>query len=163
MRFEQVVGRGAIAGLLLLVGVARADETKIDVKDVPKPVVDAVKAKFPKAEVTEAAKETEDGKTTYELAIKDGGKSIDVSATPEGKIVAIETTIEPKELPAKVSAAIASKYPKGTMKKAEEIIEIANGKETKSFEVILTTEAKKDVEVKVSPEGKILSEEESED
>lgn len=163
MRVIRVVGGGGLACLLMLFAIVRADEVKVALKDVPKAVIDAVKAKFPQAELGEASKETENGKTTYEIALKDRGRAVDLSATAEGKITEIETTIEAKSLPAKVAAALDAKYPKATMKKAEEIVEIDDGKETKSFEVILVTTAKKSVEVKLSPEGKILHEEDSED
>ena len=62
-------------------------------------------------------------------------------------------------LPAAVSSAVEARYPKATIKKAEQIIEIAGAKESKSYEVVVVTEAKKSLEVKVSQEGKILKEE----
>jgi hypothetical protein len=163
MTFIRVVGSGGLAGLLILLAYARADEVKVPLKDVPKAVLDSIKAKFPRAELTEATKETEDGKTTYEIALKDGGRAVDVAATADGKITEIETAIDAKALPAKVTAALADKYPKATLKKAEEIVEIKNGTETKTFEVVVMTTAEKSVEVKLSPEGKILKEEQADD
>ena len=91
-------------------------------KDVPKAVLDSIKAKFPRAELTEATKETEDGKTTYEIALKDGGRAVELAATADGKITEIETTIDAKALPAQVTTALEAKYPIATIKKAEEIV-----------------------------------------
>jgi hypothetical protein len=154
----------ASLGLLVAASSGRADEEKVALKDVPKAVLDAIKAKFPGAELTEAAKETEDGKTTYEVALKDkAGKAVDVAATAEGKITEIETTIAAKDLPKAVVSAIDAKYPKATVKKAEEIVAIDGDKETKSFEVVLTTADKKTLEVKLSPEGKALEEEDDDE
>ena len=53
---------------------------------LPKAVVEAVKKRFPKAEMIGAAKETEDGKTEYEVTIKDGGKTRNgsIRACPTG-------------------------------------------------------------------------------
>jgi Putative beta-lactamase-inhibitor-like, PepSY-like len=158
MRFICVVGSGGLASLLILSAFAGADEVKVPLKDVPKAVLDSVKAKFPRGELTGAVKESEDGKTTYEIALKDGGRAVDLAATADGKITEIETTIDAKALPAKVTSALGTKYPKATIKKAEEIVEIKDGKETKSFEVIVMTTAEKSLEVKVTPEGKILAE-----
>ena len=62
-----------LAGLLIVWAFAGADKVKVPLKDVPKAVLDSIKEKFPRAELTEATKETEDGKTTYEIALKDGG------------------------------------------------------------------------------------------
>jgi hypothetical protein len=163
MNAVRVVVSGGLAGLLIHLAFARADEVKVPLKDVPKVVLDSIKAKFPRAELTEATKEIEDGKTTYEIALKDGGHAVDVAATADGKITEIETTIDAKALPAKVTAALTDKYPKATIKKAEEIVEINDGTETKCFEVVLMTTAEKSVEVKMSPDGKILKEEQGED
>ena len=150
-------------GLLGLGSIARADEDKIPLKDVPKAVMDAVKAKFPGAEMKEASKETEDGKTTFEVALTSKGKNIDVALTPEGKITEVETEMAAKDLPAAVSKTLKDKYPKGTIKKAEEILAYEGGKETKSFEVLVGMAEEKTVEVKLSPEGKILKMEEDDE
>ena len=45
------------------------DEEKVALDKLPKTVVDAVKVRFPDAELKEASKETEKGKTTYEVGI----------------------------------------------------------------------------------------------
>src|SRR5262245_36721406 len=59
--------------------VAVAEEEKVALKDVPKAVTDSVKKRFPDAELLSAEKETEDGKTVYELTIKDKKHKIDVT------------------------------------------------------------------------------------
>lgn len=73
--------------LLFTIGSSiRADEEKVAIKDVPKVVLDAVNARFPGAELTGAEKETEDGKTLYEVSLKQGGRNIDVGITDAGTI-----------------------------------------------------------------------------
>lgn len=146
-------------GLLALTGMATADEAKIPLKDVPTAVLDAVKARLPGAELTAAAKETEDGKTIFEITLKDKGRNIDVAVTAAGKILEVETEVSPRDLPRAVASAIKSRYPKATIKKAEEIVEFEDGEEEKSFEVLLDTGAKKSQEVKLSPAGKFLKDE----
>lgn len=140
--------------------VARADEKKIDLKDVPKAVADAVKAKFPNAQATGAEKETEDGKTTFEVAIKDGDKKREVGVSADGKILEVETAIEAGDLPRAVTAALAKKYPDAKVKGAEEVIGYKNGTETKSYEVEITSGEKKTIEVMVSADGKTIKQEE---
>jgi len=157
-----VAGAVVWSGLLGLVSAARADEEKVPLKDVPRTVLDAVKARFPGAELTGAAKETEDGKTTYEVALKEKDRNVDVALTAEGKIVEIEREIAAGALPKAVAAAIEAKYPKATVKKAEEIVEFDGGKESRSYEVVLAV-AKKTLEVKLSPEGKVLKEEDDDE
>jgi hypothetical protein len=151
-----------ILGLLAIGFPAAADEQKISLGDLPKAVLGAVKARFPGAELREASKETEKGKTIYEVSLKDKGVAVDAALTGEGKFVEVERTIDPKALPRAVAAAVGGKYPKATVRKAEEVIKFEGAKGSKSFEVVLKTEAGKTMEVKLSPEGKVL-EEESED
>ena len=173
--------RIAILALVLssAVGTIRADEQKIDVKDLPKAVLAAVKAKFPEGKVTAAAKEEEGGKVTYEVALEDEEQQDrDVAVSAKGKILEVEKTIEEKKLPKAVAAALAAKYPKAKIKKAEEIVKYDEEEDEgekekakageregneKTFEVVLTVEGKGDVEVKLSPAGKILDDENDED
>jgi hypothetical protein len=42
MTFIRVVGSGGLAGLLILLAYARADEVKVPLKDVPKAVLDSI-------------------------------------------------------------------------------------------------------------------------
>ena len=65
--------------LSLIVGIALtvlgafavwADEEKVPLDKLPKAVVEAVKEKFPKAELVSASKEDENGKTVFEVSIK---------------------------------------------------------------------------------------------
>lgn len=85
---------------------ARAKEERVPLDRVPKAVVDAVKAKFPDAKLTEAEKKTEDGKTTYEIELEHKGQEYAVSATAEGKITEVEREVEIKDLPKAVTDAI---------------------------------------------------------
>jgi hypothetical protein len=141
--------------LVALVAPSRGDEQKIPLGDVPKVVLDAIKAKFPAAELKKAAKEVEDGKTTYEISLKDKTTDVDVAVSAEGKILEIERAIDPKDLPRKVKDAIEAKYPKATVKKAEVLIEFENGAEETSHEVQIVTADGKSLEVVVDDDGEV--------
>jgi uncharacterized membrane protein YkoI len=146
----------AVVGLLALVGQIRADEEKVPLDKVPKPVVDAVKAKFPGAELTGASKEAEDGKTVYEVTVKNKGQNIDVTLTPDGTIQLLEKTITTKDLPKAVTATLGAKYPKAKHEIVEEVIKVQNGRETLDYyEVLLTTADNKKLEVEIAPDGTI--------
>ena len=138
-----------------LASVARADEEKIPLDKVPAKVMKSVKDKFPKAMITGAAKEVEDGKTTYEVSLKNGEFGIDVSLKEDGTILEIEKAIPVKDLPKAVADALKAKYPKGTIKTAEELTSGA----TISYEVVVELEGKKPFEVVLDPTGKILKDE----
>lgn len=158
MRTADVLRSVAALGLMTLASSVWADEEKVPIDRVPKAVLDAVKAKFPAAELKGAAKEAEDGKTVYEITLKNRGQNIDVALRPDGTILEIEKQIDPKTLPKTVAAALEAKYPKATMKKAEEI----TVKERVSYEVVLVTAEKKAIEVKLDSNGKVVETEESE-
>ena len=149
----------ACAGLAL--AGARADEVSVPIDQLPKAVAEAVKNRFPKATLVGAAKETEGGKTEYEVTLKDGDAKMDVMLTPEGKITLIEKMIAVQELPKPVTAAISAKYPKATTKSAEEVTKVEAGKESLDYyEVLVETAGKKTYELKVAADGTVKETEE---
>ena len=156
----KLVNSGVVGLVLLVLGSSvQADEHKIPLSEVPKAAIDAVKHKFPRAELKEAVKDVEDDETTFEISLLNAGKHVTVSVDDEGEIEEIETEIAVSDLPRPVADAIAGKYPKATLKKAEEVVEIEDGKEEKAFEVEVVTAAGKSVEVKVNASGKIEEDE----
>ena len=94
----------------------RAAEEPIALDKLPKAVLETVKKRFPKAELVEAAKETDGDKVEFEVTLKDGDTKYDVMLTPDGKITLIEKVIAAKDLPKVVAAALEEKYPKATYK-----------------------------------------------
>jgi len=150
----------ALGVILILVAVARGGEEKVPADKVPKPVMEAVKARFQGAKVTGAGRETEEGKPVYEVTIKHKGQQIDVTLTPEGAILAIEKEITAKELPRAVRKALRGKYPKAMYKIVEEIIKVQKKEEKLAYyELLLVTADKQALEVQVTAEGKIVNEE----
>jgi Putative beta-lactamase-inhibitor-like, PepSY-like len=142
--------------VLFTTSSAQADDEKLPLDKVPSAVKESVKKRFPNAEIVGAAKETENGKVTFELNLKDQGQNIDVIVTSEGTIETIEKEIAAKDLPKVVADAVATKYPKATYKKYEQVFKIKDGKETlEYYEVVINTGDKKDLEVEITPEGKI--------
>ncbi len=154
-RFGMKMGMLAFFGLSVLAVSARADEVKIPIDQVPAAVIKAVKAKYPKAEIKGAEKDDSDGKIMYEINLEENGRKIDVTVKPDGTITSAEKLIEIKDLPKKVSDAVKDKYPKATLKSAEEVIDDGKTK----FEVVIEID-KKTREVVLDPDGKILEDEE---
>jgi uncharacterized membrane protein YkoI len=140
------------------------DEEKVPLDKLPKPVMEAVKKRFPKAEIVSASREKEGDKYEYEVSIKEGGKNIDVTLTPEGTILSLEKEIAAADLPKAVTEALEAKYPKAAYKTIEAIIKVKDGNEKlESYEVQLVTADKKSIEVVLSPDGKITKAEQQED
>ena len=148
----------ATVAIVLAVAGIRADEADIRVDQLPKAVVEAVKAKYPDAKLVAAEKETQGDKTFYEVMIKSGGRDVEPLLTPDGKFVSIEQKIDAKDLPKPVAAAIEKKFPKSTTKAAEETIK--DGKST--YTVLLETELlidkeKQKVQVQLTADGTITA------
>jgi uncharacterized membrane protein YkoI len=148
-----------ILGMCVLATAARADEEKIELDKLPKAVIDAVKKKFPDAELKSAEKEKEGGKEVFEVVIKNKDQNLEVIVSPEGKILAVEKEIAVKDLPKAVTEAVDAKYPKSSIKKAEEVT-----KDDKvTYEVLIETADKKKLEVELDPKGKFVEREKKEE
>jgi len=133
----------------------RADE-KVPLDKLPGVIKEAVQKRFPDAKLVGAEKETEDGKTVFDVSIKNGEQKYSVDVTPEGKIVGYEKAIDAKDMPKAVSHAFNAKYPNATVKAVEELYKV-NGSEEKmdGYEIAFTTADNKKMEVVISAEGKI--------
>jgi uncharacterized membrane protein YkoI len=189
-------------GLTLLAGAAFVaddddndeQEQKVSLDQVPKPVTDAAKAKFPQAELKGAESFKDDGATVYEVELKQAGKSIDVICKADGTILEIEKEVALADLPAPVTQGINSKYPSAKINEAEEVTELADDDEDDEeeagdddkdgdreedgdddenedededdqlvYEVEITTADGKQLEVEVTPAGKVLEVEADDD
>lgn len=129
---------------------------KVPLDKLPRAVMDAVKQRFPKAELIRAGKVVEEGKTEYVVKVKDDGARIEVSISPEGKIMRLEKETAVKDLPKVVIDALEERSPRAVLKTAKEIIEVMNGKEVlKSYEVVLFAVNKTRLEAAISPRGRI--------
>jgi hypothetical protein len=58
----------------------------IQIQDLPKEVVDAVKAKFPDAQMQKAKKKVENGKTFFSVGLTTKGTTRSLLLTAKGKI-----------------------------------------------------------------------------
>ena len=73
----------------------RAQDAAIQVQDLPKEVVDAVRAKFPDAQLQKAKKKVVDGKPFIGVGLTSKGIH-SISLTPKGKIVEHKKVIPPR-------------------------------------------------------------------
>src|SRR5262249_61162175 len=117
-------GAAVAVALVVLTAGARGDEEKVPLDKLPRAVADAVKAKFPGAELVGASKEVEKGETLYEGALKYKGHNHDVTLKQDGTVGSVEKEITARDLPRAVSKTLAAKYPQATFKKVEEITEV---------------------------------------
>ena len=159
--FFKLISAGAIAALSILAASAKDVEEEIKLDKVPKPVLDAVKARFKGAELLGAAKETDKEKGSqlvYEVSLKHNGRRIDALFTPHGEMFLYETQITARDLPPAVAKTLDERYPKATYKLYEQLYKVENKNEKlECYEVQLETAYTKEaMEVQLSKAGKII-------
>lgn len=161
---RSIIRTGAgMASLLLLASFAYASEEEVPLESVPKPVMDAAKARFPNAAVTGTAIETDGDKLAYEVSLKDDSQIIHMILSPEGEIALFERAITAEDLPEVVAKTLEDKYPNATYEIVEELITVENKEEKLAYyEVRLDTAKEEAVNVKVTPDGAIAAEREAE-
>jgi hypothetical protein len=152
------VGVGTVAAFLLAMMVASAQAKKnLELDKIPKKVMDTLKGKFPKAEIHKWTKEKEGAKDMYDIEFKQEGKKFEADIFDDGTIHNWEKEIAAKDLPDAVKKAVEKKYPKSTLKETMQITAVKDKKDVlEGYEIILDTADKKEVEVTVAPDGKIV-------
>lgn len=149
----------AAFALVLFIGhkSVRAEEEKVPLDKIPKAVMEALTAKFPNAKIDKCTKAKEGDDVVYDIEFKEGTRKCEADIKENGTYINYEKAIEAKDLPKAAREAIDKKYPKAKLKEIMEETEV-KGKDEKvvAYEVVLETADKKEVEVKVSKDGKIL-------
>jgi inner membrane protein involved in colicin E2 resistance len=140
-------------GLLAAVGVAQ--EKKIKRSDLPAPVEKTVGEVSQGATIKEFSKETENGKTTYEVAMVVNGHAKDVEIDPNGTVVEIEEEVVMSALSAEVKDGLTAKAAGTKIRKVESITK--QGKIV-AYEAQVEKDGKKSIQV--GPNGKPLDHEE---
>jgi hypothetical protein len=137
--------------------VEKKAEHDLQLDKIPKVVMDALKGKFPKAEIHKWTKEKEGEIIVWDIEFKQEGRKFEADIKEDGTIYNWEKAIEAKDLPEAAKKAVQTKYPRSTIKEIMEITAVNDGKDAlEGYEIVLETADKKEVEVTVAPEGKIL-------
>jgi hypothetical protein len=130
---------------------AEAKPAALDLKVLPEAVLAAFKAAYPAAEIKGASKEVENGVTQFEVESVDGKLNRDLIYSVDGKVIELEETTAPENLPEAVQKTLAKDYPGAKVLKAE----ILTKDGAKSFELSLQVQDKK-MGVTIDPAGKIV-------
>ncbi len=139
--------------------VASEDKAKEDLQmdKVPQIVIDSLKARFPKAEIHKLTKEKEGDIVVYDIEFKQEGRKFEADIKEDGAIHNWEKAIEIKDLPETVKKAAETRYPKLIIKEIMEITAVNEGKDAlEGYEIVFETADKKEAEIMVAPDGKIL-------
>jgi len=135
----------------------QAQEEAVSPDKIPQVVLDALKSKFPQAKIDKCTKAKEGDDVIYDIEFKQEARKCEADIKENGTYINYEKAIAEKDLPKACREAIEKKYPKATLGDVMEETEVMGKTEKLSaYEVMLTTADKKEVEVRLSPDGKIL-------
>jgi uncharacterized membrane protein YkoI len=161
---RRFLNRLSVAAAVVLVGLvavtslnAEQDKGKSGQDQIPKKVMDSLKAKFPKAKIDKWTKEREADKVVYDIEFKQEDRKFEADIFEDGTIHNWEKQVEAKELPRAAIMAVVKKFPQATIIEIMAVTEV-KGREEKleGYEVVMETAGEKKVEVTVAPDGKIL-------
>lgn len=155
---RKVIGSLWLAcGLFVLVSVwalASDDEQAIELAQVPAVVRQAAAKAVPGGTFTKASKETEEGKTLYELEGKNAqGREVSVGISADAVLLEVETVIPAAEVPKVVTDALNAKL-KGF--KASTIERIEKPGKPASYEFHGKRADGKKAEVVISADGRTV-------
>jgi hypothetical protein len=116
---RRACGVGILIALVVsLTGVVAAQQGASK-NTLPDAVTKAFKTAYPDAVIKNAGKETENGKTVYEVESVDKGLNRDLVYAADGTVLECEEQVKNADVPAPVLAALKQLYPKATITKAE--------------------------------------------
>jgi uncharacterized membrane protein YkoI len=141
-----------LLGLVPVVLIAQ--ETKVQMKDLPAPVQKTVQEQTRTAKLRGLAKEVEKGKTLYEAEITMNGKSRDVLIDPSGTVVEIEEATSLAAIPEPARKAFQQQA--GTAGKILSVETVTRGSAV-SYEAVVQKGGKKS-EVAVQADGSPVKE-----
>ena len=132
-------------------------EADLELDKIPEVVMNALKARFPEAEIHKWTKEKEGDIVVYDIEFKQQDRKFEADIKEDGTIHNWEKEIAAVDLPLAAMKAVETKYPESTIQEIMEITAVTEGKEAlEAYEVVLMTADKKEVEVAVASDGEIL-------
>ena len=88
---------------------------------LPREVTRAIEAIFPRAVITDAEKEHEDGVPLYEVVLTQDGRDMEVKVSAEGVVIEIAARIRFRDLPKPVASAVTKAARGGKVVKVEKL------------------------------------------
>lgn len=140
----------AVSFLFLCAALGEGKEERVKMSDLPPAVQTAVKEQSKGATIRGLAKETENGKTTYEVEMTVNGRGKDVSMDQNGKVVEVEEQVALDSIPEAAKKAIEKGAGGGKILKVEAV---SDGSSSANAYEAQVQKAGKHLEVRVAPDG----------
>ena len=135
--------------IAVLACAATAADTKLQMKDLPPAVQKTVQDQTKGAEIKGLSKETENGKTSYEVETMVNGKHRDFIVDAKGTVTEVEEETALGSIPAAAKAAIEKKVAGGKIG----LVEIMTRGGATFYEAAYTSKDGKKHSVLVKPDG----------
>jgi len=153
--------------LCLVVGCKKQVEEKAEAEsmvqedakpaEVPQLIADALKAKFPEAEIDKWTQEKEGDIVVYDIEFKQQDQKFEADIKEDGSIHNWEKAIAAEDLPEAVRLAAEKTYPNAVLKEIMMITAVVDGQDAlEGYEIVLQTADDKEVEITVAPDGSVL-------
>jgi hypothetical protein len=114
-------------------------------------------AKFPNAKIAKWSKEKEEGKEVYDIEFTQDGRKFEADIFADGTIHNWEQQIAQGDLPRAVVQTVNRTFPNAVLKEIMAVTDVKNGAEQlEGYEVVVERARKKDVEMTIAPDGRIL-------
>jgi len=168
-RWKLLFGCVVLAGLMVVCfGAAQADREEGKAVALPAAAAQAINRAFPGATIDEVEIEYEGGVKLYEVELEQGGAELEVTVSPDGIIVEVETEVEAEGLPRAVADAIARATAGATIVELEkeEVHAVFKLVKLETPEVTYGAEFVKDGtrrEIEVAADGTVIEEEADEE
>jgi hypothetical protein len=148
----------AVLGWLLLASPAAAQgKDTLALDQIPKKVMDALKGRFPMAEVHKWSKETEDNIVVYDIEFTHRHQAFEADIKEDGSFGNWEKEVAARDVPEAVTQAVYKKYPSSRVRQLMAITGVRDGKDAlEGYEIVLRAADGTEIEVTVAPDGKIV-------
>ena len=144
-------------GVLLLASLALGVAAVAAAGKLPPDVMAALITKFPHAKIDKWNKEKEDGRIVYDIEFKQDSRKFEADIFADGTIHNWEQQIAQGDLPQPVVQAVNRKFPGAVLKEVMAVTDVQNAVEhLHGYEIVVARAHKKDVEMTVAPDGRIL-------
>lgn len=140
--------RTCILGIAFLAPAMAAD-SRVKLESLPAPVQTAIRAQAANATILDISKETEKGKTTFEVETKVNGKTRDFNLDAAGAVLVIEEEVDLDSVPVAARTALQKRAGSGTIDKVEKV----TAGSTISYEAAIKSKAGKKSELSVNADG----------
>jgi len=157
MRFSNTMLRPyflAAAGLLLACSMTAAEpkEARMTMKSLPEAVRKTAMVETKGATIVEITKEIDEGKTVYEVATKQNGRTRDIIIAEDGTLKVAEEQVEMAELP----KVVKETFEKNTGKGKIIVVEAVHLSGKFAYYEAQVRTGKKVSELKVGLDGKLI-------